>query len=240
MKKFCSIVFMIAALPTSGAWRLSFAQTPMSILPPSCKDSHRVFAPKNPQTGTNGGILPGQAIVQLKLILNDGSSVRVIERPRSEKDFDNYNSEIIIERGKERKEYVLKRLIKYGALLRIVEVASFCSPPDKETVFLAFEAPSTGSAEGFAIIQSSATSTDVRTLPLVDEGRIVVNKADPSRVELWSARGSASKIDCDACKKHYTVQDCEIGEQSVTCSPRAGVDETRSPGMFIAARIEVH
>lgn len=165
--------------------------------------------------------------------------VRVEERPRTGKDVDSYNSTIIVQRRLERKEYALWRLIKLGSGLRLVETASFCASPDKKTVVLAFETPSVGATEGFAVIRYSSEGVDVQVLPMAEQGRIVVNKADLSRVELWSAKGSASKIDCDACKKHYAVQDCEIGGASVTCSPLTDMDEIRSPSKFIGARIEV-
>jgi hypothetical protein len=230
---------LIAAFAMLGAEGRLLAQAPGSSPVPGCEDSHKVLTPKMPRMGADGNIVPGQTIVQLKLTLAEGTLIRVVENPRTGKDLDTYNSTIIVQRGEERKAYALGRLIKYGSSLRLVETASFCSSPDKKTLFLAFETPSVGAAEGFAVIQYSSGGIDVQVLPMADQGRIVVSKADLSKVELWSAKGSASKIDCDACKKHYEVQDCGVGEHSVRCSPRAGVDEIRSPAKFIGARIEV-
>jgi hypothetical protein len=189
--------------------------------------------------GADEKIVPGQIIVQLKLTLDEETLIRVVEHPHSDKDGDNYNSTIIVQRGQERKAYEVGQLTKLGSGLRLVETASFCSSSDKKIIFLVFETSSTGASEGFAVIRYSPEGVDVQVLPTVDQGRIVVNKADLSKVELWSAKGSASEIDCDACKKHYAVQDCEIGEHSVTCSPRVGMDEIRSPSKFIGARIDV-
>jgi hypothetical protein len=216
-----------------------FAQAAATVPTSGCEDAHRVIVPKNPRVGTDGYILPGQTIVQLTLPLGENATARVVEYPHSSKEEDTYNSTIIIQRGQERKEYALGRLIKLGSGLRLVEIASFCTAPDSGTVFLAFETPSIGAAEGFAVIRYSSEAVDVQVLPMVNQGRIVVSKAKPNKVELWSATGSASVIDCDACNKHYAIQSCEIGEQAATCNRQPGPGEIRSPSKFIGARIEV-
>ena len=215
------------------------AQAPAPPPGSRCENSHKVLVPKGPRLGTDGNIVSGQTIVRLKLNLDEETAVRIEERPRSGKDLDSYNSTIIVQRGQERKEFALGRLIKLGSGLRLVETASFCTSPDRKTIVLAFETPSVGATEGFAVIRYSSDGVEVQMLPMVEQGRIVVHKADLSKLELWSAKGGASKIDCNACKNHYVVQDCEIGDRSVTCSPRAGVDEILSPSKFIGARIEV-
>jgi hypothetical protein len=237
IKRICKPGLFVAllVLATGG----SLAQSPKPSPAPTCENSHKTLAPKGPRMGADGTIVPGQAVVQWKLTLDEATVVRVVEHPRTEKDMDSYNSTIIVQRGHERKDYALGKLIKLGSGLRLVETASFCSSPGKKTVFLAFETPSVGASEGFAVIRSSPDDVDVQVLPMADQGRIVVSRADLDRVELWSAKGSASEIECDACKKHYAVQDCEIGQHAVTCNPRAGADEIRSPSKFIGARIEV-
>jgi hypothetical protein len=189
--------------------------------------------------GVDGNILSGQAIVQAKLTLDGSTTVRIVEYPRAGADLDSYNSTVIIQRGQEQKKYPLDQLIKDGSGLRLVEVASLCSSSDQGTVFLAFEAGSTGAVEGFAVIRYSPGSFDVQAFPMANQGRIVVSKADPGKVGLWSATGSASQIDCDGCKKHYAVQDCTVGQQSVECKRRPGPGEVLFPDKFMNARIEI-
>jgi hypothetical protein len=218
---------------------VSLAQVPASATPSPCGNDHKVIAPRNPRTGTDGDILPGQRIVQLKFPLGENATLSVVEYPRSSKEAKSYNSTIIVRRGHERKEYALTRLIKYGSGLRLVELASFCSAPDSGTVFLAFETPSIGAAEGFVVIRYSSDRIKVQALPIVDQGRIVVTKAEPNKVELWSATGRASAIDCDACNKYYVIQSCEVGKSAVTCNRQPGPAKIRSPSKFIDARIEV-
>jgi len=230
---------LFAALSVAAMGCVSLAQAPASPALSGCENNHKVLVPKNPRMGANANILPGQVIVQLRLTLDENTRVKVVEYPRSSKDVDSYNSTIIIQRGQEQKEYALGRLIQPGSGLRLVEIASFCTSPDSGTVFLAFETPSIGATEGFAVIQYSAATVDVKVLPMADQGRIVVSKAEPDKVELWSATGSASVIDCDACNKHYAVQDCKIGEHGVMCKRHPGAGEVRSPSKVIGARIEV-
>ena len=218
---------------------LLLAQSPEPSPAIGCEETHRVIAPRNPRMGPHGNILSGQAIVQARLVLDGNTNVKVVEYPRSLKDFDSYNSTVIIQRGKERKEYPIGRLIKFGSNLRVVEIASLCTSSDQGTVFLAFETPSVGAAEGFAVIRFSPGAVDVQTFPMANQGRIVVSKAEPDKVELWSATGSASQMDCDACKKHYAVEDCNVASQSVECKQRSGAGEVLSPDKFMGARIEV-
>lgn len=101
------------------------------------------------------------------------------------------------------------------------------------SVFLAFEAGSTGAAAGFAVVRYSAQAVDVQGLPMADQSSIVV-KAAPDQVELWSATGGEG-IECDACKKRYAVQECELGQPSVTCSKRQGTVGSFSPDKFHAS-----
>lgn len=238
MKKLTEAALAVAlSAATMGC--VALAQTPASPAPLGCENGHKIITPKNPRMGTDGDILPGQAIVQLEIPLGKNATARVVEYPRSIKERDSYNSTIIIQRGQERKEYALGRLIKFGSVLRLVEIASFCTAPDRGIAFLAFETPSIGAAEGFAAIRYSSETVDVQVLPIVNQGRIVVSKADPTRVELWSATGSASVIDCDACDKHYSIQSCEIGRQTFMCNQQAGPGKIRSPRKFIGSRIEV-
>ena len=88
------------------------------------------------------------------------------------------------------------------------------------------------------MIQYSPQGIDVQGFPMVEQGRIVVKKAAPGEVELWSAF-ARNGIECDACKKHYSVQGCQIGQQSVECKRRPGSGTTLSPNELMRARIDV-
>ncbi len=238
MKVLCK-TWLLASLSAAAMQPLLFAQSPEPSHTLGCAESHRIITPRNPRMDTDGNILTGQAIVQAKLTLDGSTIARIVEYPRSGADLDSYNSTVIIQRGPEQKKYPINWLVKGGSGLRLVEVASLCSSSDQGTVFLAFEAGSTGAAEGFAVIRYSSGSVDVLALPMANQGRIVVSKVEPEKVELWSAAGSASQIDCDGCKKHYAVQDCNVGQQSVECKQRPGPGEVLFPDQFMQARIEV-
>lgn len=218
-----------------------FAQaTAAAVSTPGCENAHRVVAPKNPRVGSDGEIISGQAIVQMTLALDERTTITVVDYPSVGKHLDSYNSTIVVHRGQGIKKYSLKELVKGGEVLRLVEMARVCSSPDRGSVFLAFEAGSTGAAEGFAVVRYSPQTIEVQGLPLADQGRIVVKAAAPDQVELWSARDDGiGGIECDACKKYYAVEDCEIGGPSVLCSKRQGAGGSFSPDKFMRARIEV-
>ena len=89
--------------------------------------------------GPDGSIVAGQVIVQAKLALDENTTAKIVESPRSGNDLDSYNSTVIVQRGQQQKKYPLEGLIKGGSLLRLVEVASLCGSSNQGTVFLAFE-----------------------------------------------------------------------------------------------------
>jgi hypothetical protein len=231
--------WLLSSLSAVAMQPLLLAQSPEPSQPLGCVESHRVIAPKNPRMGTDGNILAGQVIIQAKLTLDGSTTAKIVEYPRSGNDLDIYNSTVVFQRGQEQKKYPLERLIKGGSLLRLVEVASLCGPSNQGTVFLAFEAGSSGAAEGFAVIRYSPEAVDVQAFPMANQGRIVVTRATPNEVELWSASGSAGGIDCDACKKHYSVRDCNVGKDSVECKQRPETGEVLSPDKFMRARIDL-
>ncbi len=216
------------------------SQTPAAVSAPECRSIHKGIAPKDPRRGPDGIILPGQTIVRMKLAIGPNTTITIIEHPRAGVELDDYNCTIIVKRGQESKKYSMKVLTKGGEGDRIVEVANLCTSPEAGMLFLAFEEGYAGYGEGFAVVRYSPDAFDVRALPSAYQGRIVVNKADPNKVEVWSAEDSASKIECGACPKYYGIQDCEIGLTAVTCQRRAGPRKIRLPDKFIGARIDTH
>ncbi len=220
---------------------LLLAQSPTLPNTLGCEESHRTLTPRDPHRApADYKILPGQALVQARLTLDERTTVRIVEYPHDGgRDPDSYNSTIIVKRGQEQKRYFMGRLMKNGGLLRLVEVASLCTSSDQGSLFLAFEAGAGGDSEGFAVIRFSPETVDVEGFPWAEEGRIVVSRAVPSEVELWSATGDASGFHCDACEKYYSVQDCHVGEQNVDCKLQTGPRKVRLPDKFIGARIEI-
>ena len=215
------------------------AQSPGGSGAMGCEETHRTLALRNPRLGVTDRILPGQAIVQAKLTLDADTTVRVIEYPKAGRPLDSYNATIIVRRGQDEKRYPMGKLMKDGALFRPVELASLCRSSNQGVVFIAFETPSTGMAEGFAVIQYSPESVGVQTLPPASQGRIVVHRTVPEEIELWSATGNADIFDCNACKKFYSIQDCLVGQRAVLCKQRSAPGVTGYPGKFIGARIQV-
>lgn len=213
-----------------------FAQSRSTIL--ECRQTHRSFAPRNPKIGGNGNIIAGQQLVQLRFQINGNTSISVVEHPASDKDLDKYNSTLILRRNHEKQTYALAQLVKGGDVLRVVELACICTAPDRGVIYLAFEAGSTGAAEGFVAIPFSSQGVSAYGLPISYQGRIVVKRDHPGSVELWSA-SNASGIDCDACKKRYSVQDCKLGDRAVQCSARPATLIPASPMRFMKARIAI-
>jgi hypothetical protein len=204
-----------------------------------CREMHRVITPKNPRYGEDGRIIPGQALLQGKIMVNATTIVKVVEYPREGTELDEYNSTIIIERDTERKRYRIRDLIKDGEGLRLVEIAIMCGSPDSHTILLAFEAGSTGAAEGFAVIKSSPNSTEVLALPLVLQGGIVLKRSAPDDLELWSTTRSDASL-CEACSKHYFIQDCKYSESGFVCTRRPGLMGPLDPDKFMMLRIMIH
>src|SRR5258707_5264340 len=203
-----------------------------------CEESHRSFAPRNPKFEKDGSIIGGQSLVQSRFRLDEKTTVRVVEYPRSGRDMDDYNSTIIVQSGQEQRRYPLREMITNGAGLRLVETATLCASPDQVTIALAFEAGSTGAAEGFAIIEYSPTGITVQALPMAYEGRIVIKRVVPDEVELWSSTVKDASL-CEACKKRYVAQRCKITEQKMECTQPPEPKGVLDPNKFMRARIAI-
>ena len=239
MKTLCKAVLLASLLVTATPPYL-LAQPPAAVPASGCEETHRKIAGKNPRRTTNGIIVPGQAIAQLRLALGQNTILRVVEYPATGKDIDLWNSTIILQRGQEQTKYPLGKLIRYGNALRLVEAVSLCGDAGQNTIFLAFESYATGANEGFVIIRYSPESAEVKGFPPVRQGGIVIDRSNPNRAELWSASGTPKgAIECDACEKVYEIQDCRVGEKSMDCKRRPGTVGPFSPEKFMGARIEV-
>lgn len=229
---------LLASLSIAAMQPLLRAQSAESSPGSRCEESHRSLAPRNPRLRENGSIVPGQTIVQAKFEIDENTTIRVVEYPRLGKNLDSYNSTIIVQRGQGQKKYPLAPQIKGGEVLRLVETASLCISSDEGAIVLAFEAGSTGAAEGFAVIRYSAASIDVKVFPIVTQGKLVVDRATSDRAELWSTTSEDAAL-CEACKKHYVIRDCQVGQLNVQCTKRAGAVGPLAPDKFMQKRIEI-
>lgn len=239
MKTLCKAALLASLLVTATPPYL-LAQSPATVPASGCEETHRKIAGKNPPRTANGIIVPGQAIAQLRLALGQNTILQVVEYPTTGKDIDLWNSTIILQRGQEETTYPLGQLIRYGDGLRLVEVASLCGDAGQNTIVLAFESNATGAEEGFVIIRYSRESAEVKGFPPARQGRIVIDRSDPNRAELWSASGSPKgAIECDACEKIYEIQDCRVWEKSIDCKRRPETVGPFPPEKFMQARIEV-
>lgn len=202
-----------------------------------CKQSHRSLVLKNPTVGENGTIIPDQRLVQAQFRPDGRTLIKVIEYPRSGEKLDSYNSRIVIERDHERKIFSVANLVT-GRYFRVVESATLCMSDDRGAVFLAFAAGPTGATEAFIVIDLSEQGIAIQAFPTATQGRIIVKKSSPNEVQLWSA-SEAVGIDCDACKKRYSVQDCRVEKTNVKCQQQTGPPATVSPDIFMGKRIKL-
>jgi hypothetical protein len=193
-----------------------------------CIADRKLVAPRNPRFAADGGFLPGQVILQRSIRLNAETTVRIYEHPYTNGKEDEYDSTIVVDNHSRKTYYRVRDLIKYGESLRIVEFAVLCGSNDQATVVV-----------GFVILKATSASTDVWAMPVVNQGRIVVNKSDPSTVELWSADGNESANLCGACPKHYHVFDCRKNRSYAACTRRSGRTGPKDPDLFMEHRIEI-
>jgi hypothetical protein len=218
------------------------AQTSTPATISECGIHDKLFTPTNPRMTAGGDFIAGQTIVQARMKLDANTSVRIVEYPvSSQTDLQAYNTVIVVERGQQRTRYPLSELIKFGSRFRVVEIASLCTSPQAGVVYFAFETPSTGAEEGFVAMRYSPDFLAVQGFPIANQGRIVVSKVAPYPAELWSATGEPKgAIICNACPKHYRIQDCQMGSDKVECHIRAREVGPFLPEKFTGARIKIH
>jgi len=232
------VLFILSFLTATSPHMFALAQSVSSSSP--CVENHRRFAPQNPVRAKNGDIVPGQTTVQMKISWGQNNNIEVIEHPQVGKDVDYYNSVIVAHTGNEMTEFPLGKLVESGAALRLTESALVCGSSDGDILFLAFETAATGSVDGFVRISFSSSGVLVKAFPLSQQGRIVVSRADPRDVQLWSATDDDQGIVCDACKKIYAVRKCHVSGEAVECKRAVGPGTPEMPDKFAGARIVLH
>jgi len=202
-----------------------------------CEERQETFPLLLPPRDEDGKLV-SQVLARAKFRLNEETTLRIIEYPRSRGDEDTYNSVIIIEQAGGHKEYPLASTIRGGSALRLLKSFSYCMSSGKGLLALSFQAGWTGSAQGFVLIRYYKDWVDAKTFPIVYQGRMVINRSDSNNVELWSSVPE-DRHTCDACDKRYSIQDCKIGGRSTVCKKRPSVEGPYSPSKFIHESIKI-
>jgi hypothetical protein len=237
IRKVCLLLNGIFALAVSFALQNGNSSSAQIIDIGKCEERHETFPLLLPPKDEDGKLI-SQMLARAKFRLNEETTLRIIEYPRSRGDEDTYNSVIVIEQAGRHKEYPLASTIRGGSALRLLKSFSYCMSSGKGLLALSFQAGWTGSAQGFVLIPYSKDWIDVKTFPIVYQGRMVISRSDPNNVELWSSVPE-DRHTCDACEKRYSIQDCKIGGRSTICKKRPNVEGPISPSQFIHESIKI-
>jgi hypothetical protein len=176
--------------------------------------------------------------VRASFALNSKVSLDVVEHPDS--DSLTYGTEVIVKREKgEDEHHQIAKLIGEPRL-RLVHVAQVCSGPTNKTLVLEYEGNPTGAIEGFALIRylSSDESVEVYTLPIAQQGKIVVFKNRPDYVQVWTTAPGGS-ITSQTSERRYRIRSCSLQNGRFECSTKGRIVGTYSPGSIDDPGIEI-
>jgi hypothetical protein len=236
-RKVCLLLSGIFALSVSLSLPNGNSRSTQTIDIAKCEERHETFPLPLPSRDEDGKLI-SHMLARAKFRLSEETTLRITEYPRSQGDEDTYNSVIVIKQAGHQKEYPLASTIMGGSALRLLKSFSCCTRSVKGLLVLAFQAGWTGSAQGFVLIRFSKDWVDVKTFPIVYQGRLVIRRTDPNTVELWSSVPE-DRHTCDACEKRYSIQDCKIGGGSTICKKRPSVEGPISPSKFIHESIKI-
>jgi hypothetical protein len=119
---------------------------------------------------------------------------------------------------------------------RSFRASRICDQFGVPLLVLGFVADWTDATQGFIVVRRSDGRIQVKGLPLVSLGKLVVHRNSPSKMQLWSASGQGL---CEACKKPHVVQNCNLGKKTLSCTKRAQLTAPTSPNVITADIIQV-
>lgn len=196
-----------------------------------CTEISKMF----PLTLPNENQVSGaQESVRAELGLNDTITVTVREL-KTPTDAGAYDSRLSIKDMNRDREFEVPTLIKGGEALRLFRAVRICDRSGVPLLILGFVAGWTDATQGFIVVRRSDGRIQVEGLPLASHGKLVVHPNSPSKMELWSAFGQGL---CEACKKPYVVQDCTLGDETVSCKKRGKLTVPMNPNVITADIIQ--
>jgi hypothetical protein len=227
----CSIVLGLAP----AAWGQSKAASANDI----CKEERQVYRPEDfpPYLPWNKRPrdLPSVIIGDFELVT--GILVRIQEIPYSGEKHDQFRPLLVIRQPRDKlQSYDITELLKGADRFRFMgESERVCGPSEEGALFLAYGTVPSALRVGFVRVHYSAGSVDVVALPLVNQGKIVLSRANLSEAELWSATGPSAA----PSKRKYEVSKCEVTSGTVECEREPGEERIADPRDFDEHRIEV-
>lgn len=171
-------------------------------------------------------IIDKKQVLRARLEINISTLIEVFERP---KDVDYYDSLVIVHRKDFSPQYFnIGRMIKGGQILRLVNTALFYTEEHAGVLVFVFEGGGSGAVQGFAILRFSQTNIELHTLPIVYHGKVVVDRKNIEKVELWSKHPyfiGQSEVD----DKLYIIRDCYWRKKGFDCRSKPRIVGPFSP-----------
>ena len=176
--------------------------------------------------------------IRAGFVLNSALSLNVTEHALT--DLSGYGTEVVVKhKGGREDHFQIWKLIG-NSDLRLVHAAEVCSGPTDRTLVLEYEGNPTGGIEGFALIRysSSGDSVEVYTLPITQQGKIVVFKNIPDYVQVWTTVPGGS-ITSEVSERRYRIRSCTLQKGRFMCGTKGHVVGLYSPGEIDDPGIEI-
>jgi hypothetical protein len=164
------------------------------------------------------------AIVEIKVNSVTTITVKENQMPSGKDDF---APTVEILEANRQLDFPLTKYIKYGEHLYLRRLRTVCTDSDNGIVVLAFEAGSTNFLQGFLFMKFSLHDTQISAVPIVQQGRIEIDKSKPYEFDLWAADDRDQG--CAACEKDYFLKHCKFVEPRSQCEKAKGPLISRDP-----------
>jgi hypothetical protein len=182
---------------------------------------------------------PGDDFQRASIRFDDTTEIQVYQRkvPTADGAFD---STIVIKTDGEnpgQERFPVSRFVQNGQGLWLFQSRTVCGKLDKQEMILGFMLGGVDAGQGFLVIDRFSGRARVRALPkIVEHGKLIIFHENFRRAQLWGATDFGS---CEACKKHYMVEDCELGTATVVCAKQPKLRGPFYPNAITENIIEV-
>ena len=177
-----------------------------------------------------------KATVQLvQVALPNSISVRFTESPMSAADFDRFNPTAIVTCSGKFQRYNVGNNFANDAAFRLVYLSIV--PLEAGAGMLVAGYGAGAAAQGFAVLRYSPSKCELRTLPVVSYGKVVVSPKNPDRLIVWSVSGQG--WDTANSPTYYATRLCTWGRGTLSCSrpqPQEGMfipNAINNPGIEV-------
>jgi hypothetical protein len=223
-------IFTLSSFVLAGGLRAPTKKAEQSAV---CREHSQIYPIPLPSEDQRSAELM-RVRAQIRL---DNSTYVDIQEFRQKAGSGEWKTNITITQEKTEQRIPLGELIRDGQDLRLFRTFSICIP-HQEALIIGLTRGWFDAIQGFVIIRRVDGKIGAYGLPVVQQGKIVVNRADLNNVKMWSASPDDEGL-CNACEKRYIVMECSYDLNGYKCKPEKKLYGPIAPNLVTKNIIEI-